>query len=202
MGALTDETMEAALRVVRDAGIAVKLDQRGSRVTAEITRDGVTRKTLVKIASIGNAMVNADIDDADGASLRALEGVNDVLFAIGLPGSDIVQAFLVPVETVEKAYRDTHRRWRDTHAEKNENTTWVLPFGPTKDPALGGFAEKWSSYLVGQSRRGVGDPAQDVGPASSSESGEIRGLSVDEAKEGLSARFGVPVERIRIVIEH
>lgn len=202
---LTDQTTETALQIVRDANIPVSASQRGSRVTVEVTIDGRTRRALVKTASIGNAMVNADIDDADKATLRAFEGFDDVLFAIGQPRSEIVQAFIVPADEVEQAYRDTHRHWRDTHPDKkNENLTWVLPFGQTKDPFLGGFGTKWAKYLIGQARRGTDGPAprRAGSPQTSPHDNVAGGLSVEEAKRGLSLRYDVPIERIKIVIEH
>lgn len=204
MANLTDQTTETALQIVRDANIPVSVSQRGSRITVEVTLDGRKRRALVKTASIGNAMVNADIDDADNATLRAFEGIDDVLFAIGRPGSEEVQAFIVPAGEVEKAYRDTHRHWRDTHPErKNENLTWVLPFGPTKDPVLGGFGTKWARYLIGQARRGSGGPAAKLASAPHIDARDpADGLSVEEAKQGLSLRYGVPIERIKIVMEH
>ena len=205
MTSLTDQTTETALQIVRDANIPVSVSQRGSRVTVEVTFDGRKRRALVKTASIGNAMVNADIDDADKATLRAFEGFDDVLFAIGQPRSEDVRAFIVPADEVEKAYRDTHRHWRGTHPDKkNENLTWVLPFGPTKDPVLGGFGTKWAKYLIGQARRGTdGSAARPAGsPQTSPHDNAVDGLSVEEAKRGLSLRYDVPVERIKIVMEH
>lgn len=200
---LTDETMHAALSVIRNAGIPMIVTKKGSRVTVELERGGTKRRAVVKTASLGNAMVNADKDDADTARLAAIEHVDDVLFAVGRPNSENVETYIVPASIVEAAYRDTHRHWRAKHAGTNPNTTWVLPFAPTKDPVLGDFAKKWEGFRIGTTRRGESGPSglshNSGGP---SQTGPGAGLTVDEAKSGLSIHYKVPTDKIKIVIEY
>lgn len=194
----TEMTRNAALSLVAAEGMRWNRVGRGQRFVVHIERDLGLVRALVKVASRGSAMVRTDIDDSDKATLSGFkDDVDHVLFAVKSPDSGDVAAYLVPIGEVEEAFRSAHRAWRARRPKiDNDNTTWVIWFTDRGDPDCNRFHEKWSHYRIGRSsvpaelHSSVEHPARPLG------------LSIEEAKAGIAARFNVAPAQIRITIEY
>jgi hypothetical protein len=192
---LTERTRQAALSILEFEGWSWSRVGKGQRFVVEMHKGEQTVRALMKVASIGSAITTTDNDDADKAKLIGFgPDVDHVLFAVGNPQTAETEAYLVPIGMAERAYRDTHRAWRARHPGGKPNTAWVLWFTDGGDQDCNRFHRKWAQFRIGSSRPSTGDPVETplkrpTPPA------------LAEEKARLAARFGVPADRIRIVIE-
>lgn len=194
MAKQTEMTRDAALSILESQGMRWQRVGRGQRFVAHIATGRDTVRALVKVASLGSAIMTTDSDDPDKAKLSGFgPDVDHVLFAVRDPSTSEVAAYLVPKDEAERAYRETHRAWRKRHPKSPPNTTWVLWFTEGRDPDCNRFHQKWAQYRVG-SRPSAGDASEGVPQ-------RLTAPALAEEKARLAARLGVPANRIRIVIE-
>jgi hypothetical protein len=188
----TEATRLAALAQLEPAGIKWTLVKTGQRHLIDFNIGGSPGRALVKTGSLGQAIVKSSEDDPDRARLSGFsDDLSHVLFAIGTRSGTGVDAYLVPRDEAESAWRENHRAWKATHTASPPNTTWVIRFGGSSKSPYSGFAEKWDRYRVRPS-----EPP-------SRESVKVQndpGLSPEQAKRGLAIFFGVKPDNIKIII--
>jgi hypothetical protein len=191
----TERTRNAALKILDRLGIEWRRTGKGQRFVIEFSYKGRAVSALVKTASRGGAIARASSDDPDDATLSGFgQDITDVFFAVANPYSGEVSAYLVPAVTAENAWKEAHRAFRATHRNGKANTTWVIHFNDVGSSSeSNGYQRKWARYLLGDA-----DP---IG-LSGAPHNRLPGLSIEEAKQGLSERFAVPIDSIRITIEH
>jgi hypothetical protein len=195
----TEQTRAAALRIVEEQGYQVERVGKGQRFVVHLTKDGQRRRALVKVASLGSAMVRTDVDDADRAKISGFESdVDSVLFAVGERNSTSVSAYLVPISVVEEAYRSSHRVWRSTRPIKAVNLTWVIWFNDAGAPECSGFARTWSHYRLGNNARGPGRASVEL-PSPADHDRLQR--AIESAKQRIAAEGRLRPDQVKIVIE-
>lgn len=189
----TEVTRQKALEALRSSGIEWSRVGKGQRFIVELLRNGIASRALVKVASRGSAMFRTTSDDADVAELSGFgPDIDFVLFAVGYPNDrhEKVEAYLVPLNEVDAAVRQSHRDWRRARPESNPSETWVIWFDNAGAPEANCFAEKWKTHRVGLSLTLRGESSSDEPQ-----------LTIADAKRRLAKSLGVDQDRIKILIE-
>lgn len=191
----TETTRQMALAVMQKNGFKWGRVGKGQRYVVRLEKQGHESFALLKVASLGSAMVRTSDDDTDSASISGFgPDVDHVLFAVGdatSQGVRTIRAFLVPAKEAEEAFREAHRDFRANSPNSQPSSTWVISFFDKGYPAGNGFAKKWAAYEVGS--------VMSAGSPISEETSEK--LTIAEAKRLLAESFGVAPENIKIVIE-
>jgi hypothetical protein len=189
----TETTRAKALDILSGSGTTWNRVGKGQRFVVHFHRDGRLVRALVKVASRGSAMVRTDDDDADLATLSGFgNDVDHVLFAVGEKNSRLerVEAYLVPIEEAEMAFRNSHKGWKAKHPSSKPNTTWVIWFDASGDDACNRYSAKWKRFNIGASLTLRGEDGSTPRAA----------LTIPEAKRLLAQSLGVRPEDIKITV--
>lgn len=138
-------------------------------------------------------MVRTDSDDPDLANISGFEAdIDHVLFAVGDRRSrfEKVDAYLVPIDKAEEAFRSSHRDWRAARPDSNPSKTWVIWFDKSGSVEGNRYSEKWKHHSVGASLTvGGEEPPKPDTP-----------MTIAEAKRLLAKSLGVRPEDIKISV--
>jgi len=191
----TETTRQMALTVLEKNGFKWERVGKGQRYVVRLEKNGEESFALLKVASLGSAMVRTSDDDTDSATISGFgPDIDYVLFAVGDATSQTartIRAFLVPASEAEGAFREAHRDFRANSPNSQPSSTWVISFFGKGYPAGNDFARKWANYEIG-SAMSVSSPTVEQ---------TSQKLTVAEAKRLLAESFGVSPENIKIVIE-
>lgn len=127
------------------------------------------KRCLLKTNTKNSLMVRTTSGDIDAEIIGFGEDVTHVLIAMGT--LDNLRSWLVPIETVEREYRENHRQWLEADPDHSRNNqTWVLR---DLENRFNGFEFELQS----------------------------KALTPEEARRGLAVHFGTSPEKIRIAVD-
>ena len=139
---------------------------KGQRWVVEL-EDG--RRCLLKTNARDALMVRTSSGDTDAELSGFDDDVSHVLVVTGREGA--LSSWLVPIDIVEKQFRDNHKAWLDADPDHSrDNRTWVL-----RD-----LAKRFEGYEFEM---------------------EVASISPEEARRGLAAHFGTTPDNVHISID-
>ncbi len=197
---------DCALEQMKKNGTPLKAVHSGSRAMLYEMPDG--RSVRIRTSNDPILVVAAESSEMD-ARLN-IEGTDLLLITMPekprTPGP--VKSFLVPADIAVNAVRDSHKKWLSTNPNtKGDNRTWNLWFDNTGRPS-GGYAEKWSTYLLSESADSLSEETltDTLAPSTLSIPGatprkETVADVIEGARQKISNLTGMPLDSIQIDIK-
>jgi hypothetical protein len=182
----SEDIREAAFKIMEAVGNPAKRYSRGQQWLVRLA-DGT--KANLKTAGKGGLMVKTRSTTNDAEIVGFNADVSHILAAVRLRDEDIVTAYLIPMDVVERAYRRNNYEWC---AQKpgRATDTWVLRFYDRKRKIYGdNMAFEWAEYRIGSVS--LTEDNEPTGPKS----------VLEHARNDIAVAYGVEPEQVKISVD-
>ena len=206
---------DCALKQLEEEGTPLEKLPTKSRAMLYKKQNGET----VRIRTTNDPVLVVVADSTDPEANLNIEGTDHLLIVMPevprTPGP--IKSYMVPTDVAGSAVRKARQEWLDSSPNtKGNNKTWNIWF-IDKDRPGGGFANKWSNYLIPvpastddikepedkplrSSRATVESPSR-IKPQKTSEADGSVAEVIEDAKHRISALTGVQEESIMIEVK-
>ncbi len=182
----SEDIRDAAFKIMEASGNPAIRYSKGQQWLVRLA-DGT--KANLKTAGKGGLMVKTRSTANDAEIVGFNADVSHILAAVRLRDEDVVNAYLIPMDVVERAYRRNNYEWC---AQKpgRATDTWVLGFYDRKRKIYGdNMAKEWAEYHIGSTS--LTEEKKVAGPKA----------VLEQAREDIAAAYGVEPVQVRISVD-